>query len=133
MVKIFCLEVENNNGTTTADENNEEDLGNYITQVATDIGKSFNKELLLDKIAKVPERAKLDFMNKKLRCKMASATNPVGISCDEYSKFAIHVYQYLTYIKGLESPTMEQLTEANKLVNIDRIKENSKCYSLSSL
>lgn len=57
---------------------------------------------------------------------MASATNPLGISSEEYGKFAIHVYQYLHYIKGLEVPTLEELKESNKLVTINRLKENSK-------
>lgn len=57
---------------------------------------------------------------------MASATNPLGISSEEYGKFAIHVYQYLSYIKSLEVPTLEELKENNKLVTINRSKENSK-------
>lgn len=50
---------------------------------------------------------------------MASATNPCGISAEEYSKFAIHVYQYLSYIKTVDIPDIEELKENNKLVEID--------------
>jgi len=57
---------------------------------------------------------------------MASATNPLGISSEEYGKFAIHVYQYLYYIKGLSIPTDEELVEDDKLVDIERIKNNKK-------
>ena len=57
---------------------------------------------------------------------MASATNPIGISSEEYGKFAIHVYQYLSYIKGLEVPAFEELEEKGKLVTINKLKQNSK-------
>ena len=58
---------------------------------------------------------------------MASATNSWGISAEEYSKFAIHVYQYLSYIKSLKVPGMEQLEGESKLVKIDSENdENSK-------
>mmetsp|Transcript_8332 Transcript_8332/g.9454 ORF Transcript_8332/g.9454 Transcript_8332/m.9454 type:complete len:151 (+) Transcript_8332:625-1077(+) len=57
---------------------------------------------------------------------MASATNPLGISSEEYGKFAIHVYQYLYYIKGLTIPTNEEILNSGKLVNIERIKQNKK-------
>lgn len=105
---------------------NEEDLGNYITQVVTDIGKSINKDLLT-KLAQAPLKTKFDLSDKKQRWKMASATNPYGIPSDEYSKFAIHVYQYLSYIKGLDIPTIEELKEVDKLVDIERTTQNSKC------
>lgn len=105
---------------------NEEDLGNYITQIVTDIGKNVNKDLF-NKLAQAPLKTKFDLSNKKQRWKMASATNPYGIPSDEYSKFAVHVYQYLSYIKGLDIPTVEELREQGKLVDIDRTSESSKC------
>lgn len=104
------------------------DLSNYITQIKTDIGKSFNKELFLKKIAKVAPKPKYDFGKSKRECKMASATNPLGISSEEYGDFAIHVYRYLSYIKSIEAPAIEVLQEAGKLVNINRIKDNSKKF-----
>ena len=63
---------------------------------------------------------------------MASATNSWGISAEEYSKFAIHVYQYLSFIKGLDIPTMEQLEDEDKLAEIDSENvDNSKpCISI---
>lgn len=57
---------------------------------------------------------------------MASVANPYGVPSDEYSKFAIHVYQYLSYIKGLDLPTFEDLKEGGKLATLDRKKDNSK-------
>mmetsp|Transcript_2345 Transcript_2345/g.3070 ORF Transcript_2345/g.3070 Transcript_2345/m.3070 type:complete len:338 (-) Transcript_2345:1061-2074(-) len=57
---------------------------------------------------------------------MASATNPLGISSEEYGKFAIHVYQYLYYIKGLEIPSDEEVKASGKLVNIESPKSNKK-------
>ena len=64
-----------------------------------------------------------------MKWKMASATNSWGISAEEYSKFAIHVYQYLSYIKGLEVPKMEQLEDESKLAIINSENyENSKPF-----
>ena len=103
-----------------------EDLSDYITQVKTDIGRNINKELFLDKIVKASENAKFGFRKSKREWKMASATNPLGISSEEYGKFAIDVYKYLSYIKGLDVPTIEELKENGKLVTINRLKENSK-------
>lgn len=57
---------------------------------------------------------------------MASATNSWGISAEEYSKFAIHVYQYLSYIKGLELPTLEQLKDEDKIVEISKEADDKK-------
>jgi len=37
------------------------DLGKYITQINTDIGKSFNKELFLNKISKVSLKLNFGF------------------------------------------------------------------------
>ena len=105
---------------------NDEDLGNYITQVVTDIGKSINKELLMDKIAQQMPKISSQKIEKKMRCKMASATNSWGISAEEYSKFAIHVYQYLSYIKGLELPTLEQLKDEDKIVEISKEADDKK-------
>lgn len=107
------------------------DLGSYITQVNTDIGKSFNKELILNKIAKVGLNPKFGFRKSKRECKMASATNPQGISSEEYGKFAIHVYQYLLYINKLRIPSFEEIKESGKLVDINttsRSKLANKSY-----
>ena len=59
---------------------------------------------------------------------MASATNPLGISSEEYGDFAIHIYRYLSYIKSIDAPTIEELKETGKLVNINRVKNNSKNF-----
>ena len=104
------------------------DLSDYITKINTDIGKSFNKELFLNKIAKVSRKEKFGFGKSKRECRMASATNPLGISSGEYGEFAIHVYRYLSYIKGLEIPSFEELKDNGKIVNIDSVKDNSKNY-----
>ena len=110
---------------TTQDE---EDLGNYITQVVTDIGKSFNKELLMNKIAQQVPKVMPDGSVKKMRCKMASATNAWGITAEEYSKFALHVYQYLSYIKTIEVPDVEELREVDKMVDIPDADTSSKSH-----
>lgn len=107
------------------DQAPEEELGNYITQVVTDIGTSINQDIF-NKFVQAPMKSKLDISGKRLRWKMASATNPYGIAPDEYSKFAIHVYKYLSYIKDLEIPDFEELVDAGKLVDIKRRTDNSK-------
>lgn len=58
---------------------------------------------------------------------MASVSNPCGVAPDEYSKFAMHVYQYLSYIKTLTIPTTEELAAEGKLVTLKKQKEDSKC------
>ena len=40
------------------EKSEDNDLSNYITQINTDIGKNFNKELFLNKIAKVSQKPK---------------------------------------------------------------------------
>ena len=57
---------------------------------------------------------------------MASVAYPSDVAPEEYSQFAIHVYQWLSYIKDLTPPTVEELQEAGKMVNIAKRKENSK-------
>jgi hypothetical protein len=104
------------------------DLGDYITQVVTDFGKSFNKELLMNKLAQTVPKVALDGTVKKMRCKMASATNAIGITADEYGKFAIHVYQYLSYIKTLEIPHFSELEDLDKPVTIKNADLQSKYH-----
>ena len=108
------------------EENDEVDLGDFITQVVTDIGHKINTDLM-HKFAQVPLKSKCEVSGKNQRWKMASVANPCGVAPDEYSKFAIHVYQYLSYIKTLDIPTMEQLEESGKLVTLEKQKDNSKC------
>lgn len=110
----------------------EEDLGNYITQVVTDIGKPINKKLLMDKIAQQVPKVLPDGSEKKMRCKMASATNAWGITADEYSKYALHVYQYLSYTKTTEVPDDEELKEVDKMVDIEGADTSSKSISMFS-
>lgn len=110
------------------EKSEDNDLSNYITQINTDIGKNFNKELFLNKIAKVSQKPKYGFRKSKRECRMASATNPLGISSEEYGDFAIHIYRYLSYIKSIDAPTIEELKETGKLVNINRVKNNSKNF-----
>jgi hypothetical protein len=45
----------------------DEDLGNYITQVATDVGPSINKELFMTKIAQQVPKKSSGLLNKKMR------------------------------------------------------------------
>ena len=103
----------------------DEDLGNYITQVVTDIGGGVNCDTI-KKICQVPLNTKFGLNNKEQRCKMASVAYPGGIPADEYSKFTIHVYQWLSYVKGLESPSFEELEAEGKVVTMDRLKDQSK-------
>lgn len=91
----------------------------------TDIGHSVNKEALLNKFAaQVPKKSN-NIMNKKMRWKMASATNPNGISAEEYSVFAIHVYRILSWIKTVDVPSLEELRDNDKLVEIGRKDDHS--------
>ena len=57
---------------------------------------------------------------------MASVKNPSGVCPEEYGKFAIHVIQYLNFIKGLYKPTDQEIVDSGKIVNVERRKENSK-------
>jgi hypothetical protein len=57
---------------------------------------------------------------------MGSATNAWGISPEEYSKFAMDVYKYLSYIKGLDKPSFEEIEEMGKPVEIDNADTSSK-------
>lgn len=106
-------------------EDSDAELGNYITQVVTDIGKSVSGDQIM-KLSKIPNSTKFGLGGKKQRCKMASVGNPQGVPAEEYSKFAGHVYQYLNYVKELDVPEMDELRESSKLVTLDRLKENSK-------
>lgn len=104
----------------------DEDLSKYITQVVTNIGKSFNSEQIKKLADKVPKTLS-EINTKKMKWKMASASNAWGITPEEYSKFAIHVFKYLSYIKTLEPPLFEDLVESEKLVTIESTKLDSKC------
>ena len=102
------------------DQTQSDDLGNYITQVVTDIGSPINKELLMSKIVEQVPKKYAEVSSKKLRCKMASATNPWGISPEEYSKFAIHVYQYLSYSNWLkEKIVFERILRMTVFSSVD--------------
>jgi Dullard-like phosphatase family protein len=57
---------------------------------------------------------------------MASVAYPSDVAPEEYSQFAVHVYQWLSYIKDLTPPTVEELQDAGKMVNIQKRKENKK-------
>lgn len=108
----------------------QEDLENYITQVVTDVGpKNINQDFI-NKITQISQQSGYDLSNKKLRWKMASVAYPSDVAPEEYSQFAMHVYQWLSYIKELTPPTVEELKEAGKLVNIPRRKDNSKFEKL---
>lgn len=105
----------------------DEDLGNYITQVVTDIGTSCISTDMVSKLKKVSiNRTELE--NKKLRCKMASVSNQAGVPAAEYSSFAVHVYKYLSYIKDIDVPTLEDLQLDGKMVDIKPSGDNSKYY-----
>lgn len=106
-------------------QDSDEELGNYITQVVTDIGKSMSGDQIM-KLSKIPNSTKFGLGGKKQRWKMASVGNPQGVPAEEYSKFAGHVYQYLNYVKELDVPTMDELKDNCKLVTLDRLKRNSK-------
>lgn len=110
----------------TENKSDAEDLENYITQVVTDIGPSNINQDFINKITQISQQSGYDLSNKKLRWKMASVAYPSDVAPEEYSQFAIHVYQWLSYIKDLTPPTLEELREAGKMVDINRRKENSK-------
>jgi hypothetical protein len=106
----------------------DEDLGNYITQVVIDIGHVADKQKLLDQFKKASIANICNATNNNLRWKMASVKNPSGVSPEEYGKFAIHVIQYLSFIKGLYKPTDQEIVDSGKIVNVERRKENSKFW-----
>lgn len=56
----------NENSNFNEQDNNEEDLGNYITQVVTDIGTRVNTDLI-NKITQVPMKSKFEINGKKPR------------------------------------------------------------------
>ena len=105
----------------------DEDLGNYITQVVTDIGTPWIPTDIVHKLNKVP-KPHLDFKEKKLKWKMASVSNQEGVPQNEYSNFAMHVYRYLSYLKDVEPPTIEELQESGRMVDIEPTQGNSKSY-----
>jgi len=102
----------------------EEDLGNYITQVVTDIGIPCISSEAVNKLN--VNKKDFNIGDKKLRWKMASVSNQAGVPADEYSKFAVHVYRYLSYIKSVEVPTDEELGNSGKMVHIEGLQMNSK-------
>jgi hypothetical protein len=106
----------------------DEDLGNYITQVVIDIGHVADKQKLLDQFKKASIANICNATNNNLRWKMASVKNPSGVSPEEYGKFAIHVIQYLSFIKGLYKPTDQEIVDSGKIVKVERRKENSKFW-----
>lgn len=61
------------------DSNGEEDLGNYITQVVTDIGNSRISSDIVSKLGKASQSS-YKIGDKAQRCKMASVSNPEGVS-----------------------------------------------------
>jgi hypothetical protein len=111
----------------------DEDLGNYITQVVIDIGHVADKQKLLDQFKKASIANFCNITNNNLRWKMASVKNPSGVSPEEYGKFAIHVIQYLSFIKGLLKPTDQEIVDSGKIVNVERRKENSKFWIFLTL
>ena len=104
----------------------EEDLGNYITQVVTDIGIPCISSEVVSKLN--VNRKDVNLEDKKMRWKMASVSNPAGVPADEYSKFAVHVYRYLSYIKNCDLPTEEELRDSGKMINIEGLQKDSKFY-----
>lgn len=112
------------------EENGEEDLGNYITQVVTDIGSvSISKDI-------VKEFSKVSISSYKTggmdqRCKMASVSNPEGVSCEEYSQFAFHAIKYLSYLKSLDTPDLQELIDSDKMVDFEPYEKESKSNNFS--
>lgn len=108
----------------------EEDLGNYITQVVTDIGIPWISSEAVNKMN--VNKKDFNLGDTKLRCKMASVSNQSGVPADEYSKFTVHVYRYLSYIKSIDVPTEEELRDSGKIVNIEGLDKQSKLSTSNS-
>jgi len=104
-----------------------EELGNYITQVVTDIGSSCISPDTVNKLSKVSQSL-VKVGEKKEGWKMASVTNQSGVPPAEYSTFTLNVYRHLSYLKDVDAPELEELEETNRMVNIEPRKENSKSY-----
>lgn len=103
----------------------DEDLSSYITQVVTDIGNPLISSDIVNKFSKVSQSS-YKIGNKALRWKMASVSNPEGVSWEEYSQFAFHVIKYLSYIKDYPKPELQELIDSGKMVNFKPTKEGSK-------
>lgn len=103
----------------------DEDLGNYITQVVTDIGNPLISSDIVKRLGKVSQSS-YKTGDKAERWKMASVSNPEGVSWEEYSQFAFHVIKYLSYIKDYPKPDIQELIDAGKMVDFKPIKEGSK-------
>lgn len=61
---------------------------------------------------------------------MASVSNPDGVSCEEYSQFALHAIKYLSYLKDYPAPALDELADLGKMVDFAPTQPGSKSDSI---
>ena len=57
---------------------------------------------------------------------MASVSNPDGVSCEEYSQFALHAVKYLSYFRDYPKPSLQDLMDLDKMVEFEPTEQGSK-------